>query len=412
MSAPQTDPSTDASPFGKRSPVLVALLLTVAAGVLIRCAPPDSGSAVAAPVLYVANAGAGTVTRLDAASGYPVGPSLMAGTAPTQIVAGADGNLLIAGATAGHGGSLTALTRQPGGWQARPVRLEPGAHRLLIAGDGGRHAVVAYHVSDAASDEGESHCRLAVVDLATGRVEPARTVCAGRDSVVGLALDEGFTSHGAGDAGPGATAYLAIWRRPAAEDDCSRSSGSRILATRIETGAVLAVAPIDGAPGSLALAPAPGTLGRRLYTAEAQVEAGQALPDECRYMSHDDHDAAAARWSVLGLNPTTLETESRWPVSQPWRSFAIAPDGDHAYALAGQGTVTHLDLLSGAASQLIKLPKIAISIAVTADRVYVPDAFGDGVWVVHRRNGRLRQTISTGHHPVAVTLGSSRLFSP
>jgi hypothetical protein len=265
---------------------------------------------------------------------------------------------------------------------------------------------VVYHVPDAALGVEAVRCRLATVDLATGRVGSPRTVCAGRDEVVGLALDDGRSGAGSGGMGVGSTAYLAVWRRPAG-DDCSLPSGSRILALRPETGATVATAPIDGVPGELALAAAPEGHGRRLYALEATITVGQALPDECRYLSYDEHRTAAAGWTVLGLSAATLEVESRQTVSQPLHGLAVAPDGADAYALTDQGAVIHLDLVSRRAKVLATLPDVGVGLAVTADRVYVPHTFGDAVWALDRRDGRRLQTIPTGRRPLGVSVGAA-----
>jgi len=55
-------------------------------------APARTGSA---GLLYVANGGDGTVSRLDPQSGRPVGPPLPAGPAPAQLAPGPGGTLLV-----------------------------------------------------------------------------------------------------------------------------------------------------------------------------------------------------------------------------------------------------------------------------------------------------------------------------
>ena len=69
-------------------------------------APPGPG-----PVLYVATSGDGTVARLDAGTGRPLGPPLPAGPLPWQLARGADGSLLALSASPAAARPLTHLGR-------------------------------------------------------------------------------------------------------------------------------------------------------------------------------------------------------------------------------------------------------------------------------------------------------------
>src|SRR5262249_30297564 len=146
--------------------------------------------------------------------------------------------------------------------------LEPGARAPLLAG-GGRYAAVAYQAGDAPPGPEPAPCRVALVDLARGRLGAPRDVCRGRDTVVGLAVEG---TGGGGDEGAGpALVSLAVWHRPGAAGDCGGvtggpaaggDTGSRVVALVPATGTVVAGAPLAGLPGALALAAAPGGLGR------------------------------------------------------------------------------------------------------------------------------------------------------
>ena len=86
------------------------------------------------------------------------------------------------------------------------------------------------------------------------------------------------------------------------------------------------------------------------------------------------------------------------------RALAVAPDGAHAYALAGGGRdVLHVDLTTGVTRPLGALPGYASGgVAVTARHLLVPNPLGSEVWALDRRDGRLAATIAVGRRPVAV----------
>ena len=88
---------------------------------------------------------------------------------------------------------------------------------------------------------------------------------------------------------------------------------------------------------------------------------------------------------------------------------AAAPDGGRAFVLlraAGRrSALVPVDAATGAAGPAILLPGEALGgLAVTAERVYVPDALGHGVWVVDPRRGRRVETVPAGKGPLAITL--------
>jgi DNA-binding beta-propeller fold protein YncE len=347
-------------------------------------------------MLYVANSLDATVTRIGVPTGRTAGAALSAGTAPMQVLASPEGHLLVIPAPTSRGAAPTLVTPVAGSWSTRPLRLEPGARFALGAG-GGNYALVAYDLRDAAAET--SRCRLVVVDLRTGEVAPPRTVCAGQDSVVALALDP--------SSGDDPIAYLAIWRRPAPDGDCAPLAGNRIAAIRVRTGAVVAAEPLAGTPDQLAFAPATEWTGRHLYAVEAAPIPGNGLPDECRYMTHGKYVANAGRWDVLRLTPETLAVEGRSVLRERPYALAAAPGGDHLYALMPFAEVVHLDLANGTARLFATLPSMPLGIAVTDTRVYVSDSTGSVVRALDRSNGRVRQVIATGRHPTGLTLVSA-----
>jgi streptogramin lyase len=373
----------------------VAALAALAAA-LVGCGPPVTGSAGAEALLYVANKLDGTVTRIDASTGRAIGAPLPVGAAPVQVLASPEGHLLVLPLSPDQRNPPTLATPTLAGWTARPLRLETGARAVLGAG-GGHHALLVYELDSGAAGEG-SRCRLVLVDLRTGESTPPRTVCGGTSSVVGLALDASPRDD--------PIAYLAIWRRPESAGDCDAPTDNRIVAVRARTGAVVATVPLVGVPDRLTLALAPGGPGNALYAVEAAAIPGGGLPDECRYMTHSKYVTNARSWAVLSLAPDTLAVQRQAIIRQAPYALAVAPDGDHVYALVHFHQVLHLDLASGSARRLATLPSAPLGLAVTDTRIYVSDSAGSTVRALNRSTGRLVQVVATGRHPTGITLAS------
>jgi hypothetical protein len=383
--------------------LLVVLLLA-------GCAAPDGGAArmSAAPtVLYVANSLDGTVARLDARSGRALGPGVPVATAPSRVVAGAGGGVLVLGQGAGRGAELHHLVDAAGSRGAgdtpvaRPVALPaaaPEAHATVLAGDGDRHAVLVY----APPGAGAPH--LALVDVATGRVASTQRLppAAAADAAIRSVALEG------GAAGP--VVYVGFWRWAAGGDESGHAVAGRglIVALRAETGAVVGSVRFDGAPVHLLLAPVPGQAGQRLY-------AVQQVPGPARGAA-PDAPCAPTTWELVTLDPATLDVERSTPLAGELVALASPPDGGHLYGLARHHAVAagaattpllRLDPANGAARALVHLPGVALSLVVTGDRIYVPNGFGAGVWAIDRRSGRLLETIPVGRHPLGVALGGA-----
>ena len=103
----------------------------------------------------------------------------------------------------------------------------------------------------------------------------------------------------------------------------------------------------------------------------------------------------------------TLAVEREWPLFPLPAALAVAPDGEHAYALTAH-LLTHLDLGTGARRLLASLPRDGAGLAVTETRVYAAGPAGRDVWAIERRSGRLVQTVPVGRNPVHLALGSAR----
>src|SRR5262245_39002285 len=380
-----------------RRPPPAGLLVTSAAALLLAlgagCAPPapPAGAGGAQPAVYVANAGAGTVTEHDGGSGRRVGPPRPAGPAPARLAAGAGGRVLVVPSGGAPTGALTLVVPHWGGAAARPITLEAGAQPLHLAADGGRYAAVAYVVAGGWPGGGgvaPGPCRLAVVDLVRAAVVGAHAVCAPGEAATGLAL-------AAGDAGP--VAYLGLWRRGA----------GRVVALAAD-GAVLAAHPLTDptdTPEDVALGPAPDGAGPRLYVVAEALD-----PDETRPEAAAGRWASALRWRLLGLHPTTLALERDVPLPGPARGLAVAPDGRDAYALGAAdlqagAALQRIDLVRGVAAVVGRAPGLGVAgPAVTRDRLYVPDTFADRLWVADRA-GRPLGTVPAGRRPLGIATG-------
>ena len=309
---------------------------------LFGCAAPNGSPAGAPPSLYVASTGDGTITQLDSASGRAVGAPLRAGPRPWQIATGPGGSLVALSHPPPEGGGLTHVVHTAGGWEARPVPLEPHARPTSLAGDGGPYAAVAYRVQDSDPAVAPQPCRLALLDVRLGVAERTATPCGLADSVLDLAFESG-------PAGP--VAYLAMWRWPAGGGRGAAGAG-RVVALDLATGTSAAVLPLAGAPLLVVTAPAPAGLGRRLYVVE-----GTPGPEN------------ADEWRLLGLNPDSLAVDHVQPLPEPPLALAVAADGGHAYVLAPRGTVLgrsrlyRVDLTTGAVRLLTTLPGRGLGLA-------------------------------------------------
>jgi YVTN family beta-propeller protein len=415
-------------------------LLTTLAVVVSGCAAPGGGTGGRNTAhLYVANGADGTISRMDSSTGLSLGPALPAGYAPNEMALGPHGNVLVQSTATGPHRKLTFVRRTGQTWEAIPLYLGEQAHGVRIAGDGGRYAVVLYHVLDGLSkgdtpatrdgrvlqvppgipetdgglspdltgvpvahdgaDTVERPCRLALVDLVTGQIKRTHAFCTAADTVYAVAMENSA-------AGP--IAYLALWRWsariPVTATAARRTAGGRLEVIHAETGAPLGVSPLAGFPGQVLLAPSPGRAGLRLYCVEGV--GGRLAQGDPEVTSFADAD----RWQVLRLDPVTLDLEREYWLPDLLRSLAITADGRLAYALGslhpfGESMLWHLDLDTGKARPLDRVPGASVGgLAVTADRIYVPDSQGNRVVVLDGRDGRVLKTVPVGRHPLGIIL--------
>jgi DNA-binding beta-propeller fold protein YncE len=168
-----------------------------------------------------------------------------------------------------------------------------------------------------------------------------------------------------------------------------------LVAVHAATGRLLTARPLAGAPAGLSLAPTPGGVGSRLYAVESLSDPAEESP-------------GASRGRLLGLNPVTLDVESAHGLDSRPVGLAVAPDGEAAYALTAYGSaVTEIDLVAGAQRRLAALPENATALAVAGDRVYVPNPWGDEVWVIDRRGAQPVRPVRVGRNPQSIALGGA-----
>ena len=333
-----------------------------------------------------------SVSLVDPGSGRVLG-ALPVPHGTWQVVPGRLGRDEGLVALASPAGSLTHLGRtgQGGAWTSRPVAPEPDAVVQSVAGDGARHAAAAYALRSQDTGRVGPACRLALIDLPSGRVERTLPVCGGpADAVEALALARGPD---------GPVAYVALGRWTAS--GAPEPGGGRLAAVHLATGAVLASAPLPGAPEQVLLAPAPEGAAQRLYAVTADpgpVPAGVPTAD-------------ATAWRLTGFDPVTLraETEQRLPYRPLW--LGVAPDGRRAYAVAGPTSLPtpsgllRVDLVGGGASLLPAAPGRVLGLAVTGDRLFLADPEGSQLWVLDH-GARPVRTIRVGQHPLWVALSA------
>jgi DNA-binding beta-propeller fold protein YncE len=270
--------------------------------------------------------------------------------------------------------------------------LEAGAREVWLAGDGGRLAAVAYRAPDPAT--GQLRCRLALVDTWSGTVQEPHTVCTAPDRLTALAFD-------GGPGGP--VAYLGVWQSaeqigvPAALTGTVTAAGDVgadrdwLLAVQAATGIVIATQPLASVPVGLSLGPAPGRSGSRLYCLET-------------LSGPEDESLGTYRGRLLGLTPTTLDVETEHALESPSVALAVAPDGEDVYVLTAHGyTLTQIHLATSAQRWLASLPDGGISLAVTDERVFVPNPWGNEVWIVDRRQRQPTRRIPVGRGPLSIT---------
>jgi hypothetical protein len=181
------------------------------------------------------------------------------------------------------------------------------------------------------------------------------------------------------------------WPHPDADGEWVGGAG-RLIAVDALSGKTLNVLSLQGAPSNTLLGSGPYRVDQRLYVVET-------VPGpESEYSSPQ-------RWNVTSLDPVTLETLSQLTMAEMPLWLAIDDDGLNAYfTIGGTNSLMHLNLVSGAVRHLATLPGFGLGMAVSHDRVFVPNPEGSELWVIDRRTGRRRPPLAVGRHPIGVVI--------
>jgi hypothetical protein len=122
---------------------------------------------------------------------------------------------------------------------------------------------------------------------------------------------------------------------------------------------------------------------------------------------------SAERWRLVGLDPDSLAPLSYAELPAPPLALALAPDGGHAYVLAGTGSplggsvVLEVDLAGGGARPLATVPGPGLGgLAVRGERLYVPQPDAAVVWAIDRGRGTRLEAIPVGLAPIAVAVAA------
>jgi hypothetical protein len=371
------------------------------AGLLVACAAPPAGAGTVTDgqVVYVANAGDGTVTRLDGATGRALGAPVPAGQGPGGLVPGRDSTLLVLGIGAAARGTLTYVARAGSTWVARPLALEPDASAVAVAGDGQYAAAALSTIWAPGATPAQRACRLTLVDLRTGTVGRRWPVCRPGEEPAGLAMDA--------DAG-GPVAYVALRARPDERHEDRSAGQGRIVAVDLATGLPMAEAPVVGKPGALVMAAAWGGTGRRLYTVQSPPDTPDCAGNEWCSTS------PAGGWRLIGWDPATLVPEEDYPLPFPPLWLSISPDGQHGYMFAPEfapsngdaAVLVQIDLRSRALHPLARFARPSLGpMVVVGRRFYVPLPDQQAVWVLDP-HGRVQQTIRVGQAPIGLAVSA------
>jgi len=180
----------------------------------------------------------------------------------------------------------------------------------------------------------------------------------------------------------------------------------RLVAIDMWSGATIRSVSFDGVLDALLLGAGPDPIAW-LYAVVARLEV-----DEEATLPRRRYRYAAHGWRLWALDPTALVLLDELPLPAPLLGLAVAPDGDHAYALVGpvdwlqDRALLCLDLESGASAMLGRVPgTYGDSLVVSHDRIYVPNPETHDVWVGDRQ-GRPLITFAVGEHPLDVVLSS------
>ena len=151
---------------------------------------------------------------------------------------------------------------------------------------------------------------------------------------------------------------------------------------------------------------APGPDGPRLYAVTAYPGTMWGRWSEQEFLLNY---WMSSEWRLTRYDPATVAPEITTTLTHAPVWLGVAPDGAAAYSLDGRGSVAsgtqlyEIDLATGASHPLVSVPvTTGGALAVTRDRVYVPDPDKGTVWVVDRHLGRVERGLPFGRSPSAI----------
>jgi hypothetical protein len=371
----------------------VSVLMAMTAVILTACTPPVRAVDGAGALVYVADADAGTIVRLSAVNGRQVGPPVPVGRWPRAVVPGAAGSMLVSSVplVPRVGEALFWVGPPTSGSKERVVPLAESVAQVLVTGPphvgadavspgspGDAYAVATYVTQ---SGDPDARCRLVVVDLRSGAIRRSQSVCAAGQRVV--ALSTGMRLPAGRETTPVPIAYLGIW---------SDSEGAaRLEAIDLESGALLARAPLTGSPAWVL----PGCGGTALL---------------CVGLFHRDPPAdpfireEGVTFSVLVAESTSLQAIREVP--EPVVLFRITtPDGAVGYALDPFGRqLLRVDLATGMVAQFGALDPPGVDVVASSTSVFVAVPRAGRVLVIDRATGRITRSQPAGQRPMGLAL--------
>jgi YVTN family beta-propeller protein len=336
---------------------VVAAVAALAAGAVIATEVIGGGPAKA--TVYVASAGAGTITPIDVVTGR-AGPPIQVGSGADAIAVTPDGTTAFVANYGANGSGHTVTPVDVATGHARPpINVGNGPDAIAITPDGKTAYVANYGNQDGNGDT------MTPIDVATG--QPGTPVKVGNGPwAVAITPD-------------GSTAFVANY---------GANSGHTVTPIDIATGRAGTPIKVETGPDGIAITPD----GKTAYvTSHGTSKRGTVTPI----------DVASRRAG----SPITVGTG-------PW-GIAITPDGKTAYVTSyggsGSGhTVTPIDVATGRAGTPIQVGKGPVAIAITPDgkTAYVANYRASTVTPIDVATGRAGAPITVGNSPLAIAITS------
>ncbi|HEV2124456.1 MAG TPA: hypothetical protein VGW38_17015, partial [Chloroflexota bacterium] len=278
---------------------------------------------------------------------------------------------------------------------ARPHAQQPGLYSIetlgvaQLATDGRRYAIVAYQRRAATGQHVETEsptgrCVLLVVDLISRESVSAALQCGREESIRSLALDSAGDLHGAGT--HAVYAYVGLENT----HEGSENRVGRLLAMELPSGKVIAAIGLSGKPVALRLALRSRGEPAALYVLESSGGDGTSVP-------------LPEQGRVLVLDPLTLGVLGEYPLNSTASHLATTSDGQSVF-LVHRDTVQRLDLPTGKARQMARLPGHVVAAEVLRERLYLASPEARVLWVLDARTGYRQPDLRVAGHPISLAV--------